>query len=232
MDVLHLDDQLLVVNKPPGVLSQADHTGDPDVVRLGRRHLADDETTEPFLGLVHRLDRPASGVMILARTPSAARTLSAQFRERTAEKQYLVLTEGTLGGVGTWTDFIAKPNRQPRIVAPDHPGGKRAELQWQALVTQPDRSLLLIELRTGRPHQIRLQAAERGHPVVGDRRYGAQTSIGERVIALHHAVLRVDPPHQVRRYTFVAPPPEVWQEEVTTAVREAVSRVLDRARPS
>jgi tRNA pseudouridine32 synthase/23S rRNA pseudouridine746 synthase/23S rRNA pseudouridine1911/1915/1917 synthase len=231
VEELHRDNHLLVVNKPPGLLSQADHTGDPDVVTLGKERLAG-EGEEPFLGLVHRLDRPASGVMVLARTSEAASDLSRQFRERLVEKRYLVLVEGTLHGIGTWTDYIAKPDRQPRLVDPDHPHGKRAVLDWQALASHENRTLLQVELQTGRPHQIRLQASSRGHSVVGDRRYSASSSLRDRSIALHHALLRVDHPAYPRRETFVSEPPAVWIDALTEDMRSALQRLLDHARPS
>src|SRR6056297_685362 len=133
MTLLHKDAQLLVVQKPSGLLAQPARTGDVDVLTLGKRHLREQGESDPFLGLVHRLDRPTSGIMVLARTSAAARALSRQFRERTVQKTYLALVEGTWRGVGTWTDYIAKPDRQPMVVGPDHPEGKRAALDWQAL---------------------------------------------------------------------------------------------------
>lgn len=231
VEVLHHDEHLLVVDKPPGLLSQADHTGDPDVVSLGKERLAGKENGDPFLGLVHRLDRPASGLMVLARTSEAASDLSRQFRERLVEKRYVVLVEDALRGIGTWTDYIAKPDRQPRLVAPDHPDGKRAVLDWQALSTGQGRTLLQVELHTGRSHQIRLQATSRGHPVVGDRRYDAASSLRDRAIALHHALLRLDHPAQSRRRTFTSEPPAVWSDVLTEDMLSTLRRVLNHAEP-
>jgi len=232
MDVLHVDGQLLVVQKPAGLLAQPDHTGDADVLTLGTQVLADQTgQDDPFLGLVHRLDRPVSGIMVLARTSAAAKSLSRQFRERTAGKSYVAVVEGRLRGVGTWTDYVAKPDRQPRLVGPDHPDGKHARLQWQALAQSDGHTLLRIRLTTGRPHQIRLQSSERGHPVAGDERYGADASLSGGGIALHHAILRVEHPTRPRREAFVAPPPDRWAPLLTGAMREAVSKVLRRARP-
>jgi Pseudouridylate synthases, 23S RNA-specific len=230
MEILHVDEQLLVIAKSPGRLAQPDHTGDADVLTLGKEIVAEREgTDDPFLGLVHRLDRPTSGVMVLARTSAAARGLSKQFRERTAEKTYLAVVEGALRGIGTWTDTIAKPDRQPKLVAPDHPEGKHAALDWQALHTDADRTLLRLQLHTGRPHQIRLQAADRGHPVVGDARYGATASLPNGDIALHHTVLRVEHPETQRVETFVAPLPDVWDTVLSDEMRAAVDRILDQA---
>lgn len=226
VDFLYRDDDLLVINKPPGLLSQPDHTGDVDVLALCRKELAENENDEPFLGLVHRLDRPASGVMVLARTSEAARILSKQFRERVIEKRYLVLVEGKLAGIGSWVDYIAKSGRQPRIVPAANSDGKRAELQWQVLVSMEEKSLVQVELTTGRPHQIRLQASSRGHPVIGDRRYGADVDVGDRSLALHQALLRFEPPSRSARETFVARPPSIWSEVTTPAMDDAIDRFL------
>lgn len=231
MNILYEDDQLLVVHKPAGVLAQPDHTGGPDVLTQGKAYLAETEA-DPFLGLVHRLDRPTSGIMVLARTSAAARALSRQFRERTVQKQYLALVEGIRRGVGTWTDYIAKPDRQPRVVAPDHPDGKRAVLDWQALHRTDDRTLLLCTLHTGRPHQIRLQAAERDTPVVGDTRYGGPAIDTAGAIALHHAILRVEHPTGTRGQTFVADLPGHWSTLLPDPMRATAERVLAQAQPS
>jgi tRNA pseudouridine32 synthase/23S rRNA pseudouridine746 synthase/23S rRNA pseudouridine1911/1915/1917 synthase len=231
MGTLHQDDHVLVVNKPPGLLAQADHTGDPDVVSLGKRELVDREDDDPFLGLVHRLDRPASGIMVLGRTSEAARHLSRQFRERLVEKRYLVVVEGTLRGIGSWTDYIAKPDRQPRLVDPDHDEGKRAALDWQVLASERGRTLLQMELQTGRPHQIRLQGTSRGHPVVGDQRYGDSSSLDDGAIGLHHALLRFDHPAHSGRKTFVTAPPECWSRILTDDMCAAIRRMRDQARP-
>jgi tRNA pseudouridine32 synthase/23S rRNA pseudouridine746 synthase/23S rRNA pseudouridine1911/1915/1917 synthase len=227
LPVLHADAQLLVVNKPSGVLAQPNGSGDPDVLTLGKRQLAKAGRKEPFLGLVHRLDRPTSGVMVLGRTSAAARHLSRQFRECVAAKEYLAVVEGALTGIGTWVDVIAKIDRQPQVVPADHPEGRHAELSWQALAQAGGCTLLRVQLDTGRPHQIRLQAAERGHPVVGDARYGAQPALNGGVIALHHRRLRVEHPATHRMESFVAPVPSTWN-----ALREALGEALDRFHPS
>ena len=229
MEILHVDEQLLVVRKPSGRLAQPDRTGDPDVLTLGKKWLQKQGETDPFLGLVHRLDRPTSGVMVLARTSAAARALSKQFRERTVEKTYLAVVEGRLRGIGGWSDYIAKPKRQPKLVAPDDPAGKPAELDWQALYSEDDRTLLRLQLHTGRPHQIRLQAADCGHPVVGDTRYGAAAPLAGGAIALHHAHLRVEHPAAPRVETFLAPIPEAWEAVCTDEMKKVADRVMDRA---
>lgn len=229
MTVLHEDDQILVIHKPSGLLAQPDHSGAPDVLTRAKER---EGGADPFVGLVHRLDRPTSGIMVLARTSEAARVLSRQFRERTAQKEYLAVVEGTLRGAGTWRDYIAKPGRRPTVVGPDHPEGKPAALDWQALRRADGRTLLRIQLRTGRPHQVRLQAAERGRPVAGDTRYGATSAGPESGIALHHAILRIEHPSGARMETYVAPPPAGWASVLTAGMDEVVERTLTQARPA
>jgi len=231
MDVLHVDDHILVVCKPAGVLAQPDHTGDESVLTLARRYITDNTgAKDPFMGLVHRLDRPTSGIMILARTSDAARHLSEQFRERTVSKQYVAAVEGRLCGTGAWTDYVAKLDRQPRIVAPDHPEGNRARLRWQAPARARGHTLLNIRLHTGRPHQIRLQTSQRGHPIVGDKRYDAESTFAEGAIALHHGILRVEHPTETKRQTFVAPLPDIWHRSLPNELYADVDDRLERSR--
>jgi tRNA pseudouridine32 synthase/23S rRNA pseudouridine746 synthase/23S rRNA pseudouridine1911/1915/1917 synthase len=216
-DVLHLDNSVLAVVKPAGCLSQPDATGDTDIVELAKAYVQ--EATgerDPFLGLVHRLDRPASGVMVLARTSDAARQLSEQFHDRLTEKRYLAAVEGRMTGLGTCTGYIAKVGREPKVVGPEHPDGKRAVLQWQAVApAEPElgehASVVQVQLHTGRSHQIRLQLAGEGHPIIGDFRHGASTELDGRNLALHQTLLRVEHPDTFRMLTFEAPVPTTWR---------------------
>ena len=195
LDVRLMDNHLLVVVKPAGLLSQADRTGDADVLTLGKAlvkaHFG--KPGDVFLGLVHRLDRPVSGLMVLARTSKAAARLSAQFRERTLAKTYVAVVEGAPGGGGTMADFLLKSDETVRVVPPGTPGAKEARLSWQALAHAAGRTLVAVQLETGRAHQIRVQFATRGHPLAGDRRYGASKPwvLGgvPGGIALHSAAL-------------------------------------------
>jgi tRNA pseudouridine32 synthase/23S rRNA pseudouridine746 synthase/23S rRNA pseudouridine1911/1915/1917 synthase len=202
------------------VLSQADATGDTDIAAWGKAFLKNerDGRGDPFLAPAHRLDRPAGGVMALARTPAAARALARQFRERTTDKRYLAVVEGEGAGLGTLDDYIAKPDATPRLTDADDPDGRWARLRYQTLSEKGGLSLFLVRPETGRPHQIRLQLAERGFPVLGDLRYGAEGELDGRNLALHSHALSVEHPAEERRVSFSAPPPATWPARFANAI--------------
>jgi len=231
LDILHLDNHLLVVNKPAGLLVQGDETGDVDLLTLGKAFLKErfDKPGNVFLGLVHRLDRPVSGVVVLARTSKAAGRLSEQFRERSPEKQYLALVEGRLLGEGERDDYLVKKDRKVEVVKPSYPGARRALLRWRSLATdrvkKGDVSLVDVELVTGRAHQVRVQLAAMGNPILGDLRYGAKRELDGRNLALHSYALTVDHPTLDERLTFRAPPPASWRGYFDGLIRE----ILDTA---
>lgn len=212
LEVLYLDNHLLVVAKPPGLLAQGDDTGDPTVLTLGKAWLKErfNKPGRVYLGLVHRLDRPASGVMVLARTSKAARRLTEQFRARDPEKCYLAIVEGHCTGAGFCEDYLLKEHRQVRVVRAGTPKAKRAALRWRAVALRDGLSLLDVRLETGRSHQVRVQMAHRGWPLLGDFRYGAQHEFDGRNLALHSYRLTVEHPTQRLPITWAAPPPAPW----------------------
>ncbi|MEP0546422.1 MAG: RNA pseudouridine synthase [Rhodothermales bacterium] len=228
-DVLYLDNHLLVVAKPAGMLVQEDATGDTDLLTLGKAFLKDkfDKPGNVFLGLVHRLDRPVSGVLVLARTSKAASRLSDQFRRRAPDKRYLALVEGRLAGQGTREDWLAKIDRSVRVVKPGHPEGKRAELRWRSIATEKTKngsvSLVEVELVTGRAHQIRVQLAALGHPILGDLRYGAEREFDGRNLALHSYRLEIEHPTKREPMAFSVLPPATWRGYFDGLVRDAVA---------
>jgi tRNA pseudouridine32 synthase/23S rRNA pseudouridine746 synthase/23S rRNA pseudouridine1911/1915/1917 synthase len=226
LDVLECDRHVLVINKPPGLLSQADRTGDPDVLSLAREHIDAAKKDGGKARLVHRLDRPASGVMVLARSSNAARNLSRQFREHTIEKRYLALVEGRVTGIGQCVDYLLKENQQVRVVSADHPDGKRAELSWQSVAQSGGLSLLQVQLQTGRPHQIRVQLSERGHPICGDLRYGATRELDGQNLALHSFYLAVEHPVEHVGCSWAAAPPDAWGDVLDDALRQGIERLL------
>jgi RluA family pseudouridine synthase len=224
--VLYLDNHLLVVVKPLGLLAQGDETGDPTVLSLGKAWLKErfNKPGNVFLGLVHRLDRPASGVMVLARTSKAARRLTEQFRARDPEKCYLAMVEGHCTGEGFLEDYLLKADRQVRVVGAGTPKAKRAALHWRAVASRDDLSLLDVRLETGRSHQVRVQLAQRGWPILGDFRYGARRTFDGRNLALHSYRLTIEHPTQRRPMTWWAPPAGPWYTRFGMEIEGIVQR--------
>lgn len=200
LDILYEHGPCLVVNKPPGLLTQAPPGIDSLELRI-KRFLKEREQKPGgvYLGVPHRLDRPVSGVIVLAKHVRAARRLSEQFEARTVRKTYWALVEGNLAeDAGPWTDQLKKLENEPRAIVVDasDPEGRTAVLHYRVLQRLSTATLLEIELETGRMHQIRVQCASRGHPLLGDDHYGAVQPFGppsidprERLIALHARTL-------------------------------------------
>lgn len=225
LEVLYEDNHLLVVVKPAGMPVQEDETQDPDLLSLAKAYIKDryDKPGDVFLGLVHRLDRPVSGIVVFARTSKAASRLSAQFREHTITKRYFALVEGRFEESGECVDYLHKHKREVRVVRSTHPEGKRAELTWRSLGVEGKVSLLDIDLKTGRPHQIRVQLSSRKMPIKGDVRYKAQTSFDYQNLALHAYALALDHPTKKIRMGWSVAPKGPWLDWFREIIRERVA---------
>jgi len=208
--ILYEDNHLLVVNKAPGVLSQGDISGDPNLLDMAKVYIKKkyNKPGNVFLGLVHRLDRPTSGVIVFARTSKAASRLSRYFRKHRIDKTYLALIEGIPPEKGTYSDYIRRDKIAGFVT--DNPMDQSAELRFHRLKTLGDISLIEIDLLTGRHHQIRIQFSHRGHPVLGDRRYGSRRDWPGEGIALHAWKLTILHPVTREKMLFTASPPEMW----------------------
>lgn len=176
--VLYEDNHLIAVFKPAGVLTQGDASGEPSLMDWVKAWLAEryHKPGNVFLGLVHRLDRVVCGVVLFAKTSKAASRLSQQFRERTVEKHYLACVEGTPSPArGRLAHFIAhtEGSRRVRVSKDTRTDAKSASLRYDTQWRSDTVSVLDVQLETGRKHQIRAQLAHVGHPIVGDRLYGA-----------------------------------------------------------
>lgn len=228
--VLHEDNHLLVVDKPAGVATMGARPGVESVFDLAARYLKEkyQKPGNVYLGVVSRLDAPVTGVLPFARTSKAASRLSRVFRDRAVDKHYLALVEGEADeSEEPVVHYVWKDERNRRMVASpramEHT--QRAELRYRVLHSTSQASLLAVRLLTGRKHQIRVQLAKLGHPVVGDSKYGARTW-GAPGIALHCWRLALD--HPVRRDTieFCAPHPKVWETAIDDAGRSAIDAAL------
>jgi 23S rRNA pseudouridine1911/1915/1917 synthase len=156
-------------------------------------------------GIVHRLDRDTSGLLVFAKTDAAHQALLKAVKERDFDREYLAWVEGCLEGEGTIDAPLERDPDEPQKVAV-RPDGKRAVTHWRAIESGPERSLLAVTLETGRNHQIRVHMAHIGHPVVGDPVYGH----GGPFMALHAWRLGLTHPVTGERLAFEEPPPEAW----------------------
>ncbi|AGA57910.1 MAG: RNA pseudouridine synthase [Thermobacillus sp.] len=178
VQVLYEDNHLIAVVKPPGMLSQADETGAPDILTVVKADLKAryNKPGNVFLGLVHRLDRPAGGAMLLAKTSKAASRLSDAVRNRSFAKGYIACTEGVPSSrEATLVHYLRKDAKTNIVTAYPKPvpDAKEAVLSYRVVAEAEGRALVAVRLHTGRPHQIRVQMAAIGCPLAGDRKYGA-----------------------------------------------------------
>ena len=207
--VIYEDNHLLVVEKPYGVPSQADETGDADMLSLCKSYIKEkyQKPGEVYLGLVHRLDRPTGGVMVFARTSKAAARLAAQIQSRAFDKTYLaVLTAAPPEQAGSLTHWLVKDEAAhiARVADKSTPGSKLAELEYEMLAQRDGLVLVRIRLLTGRFHQIRAQMATVGASVYGDMKYGARDI--KAPLALFAYKLCLDHPTKGERMCFATRP--------------------------
>ena len=188
LKVLYEDDEIIVVVKPAGVESQAAKRFAPDMVSEVKKHLVINKSCtpgkEPYVGVIHRLDKPVSGVMVYAKTKRAAAALSEQVQSHKMKKIYTAVVHGRpVNMVDNYVDYMVKTpdGNYSQVVDKGITGAKKAELSYEVLKTidgeengMPGKGLSLVKvaLKTGRHHQIRVQFAHAGYPLVGDTKYG------------------------------------------------------------
>ena len=220
-EILLEDGPLLAVNKPAGLLTQAPQGIDSLEHRVKDfLTVRDQKSGRCYLGVPHRLDRPVSGVLLLAKHVRAARRLSEQFESRTVEKTYWTAVSGHLeDDAGTWVDYMKKVRHQPLAVTakPVDPEAREAILHYRVLSRFDWGTWLEVKLETGRMHQIRLQASSRGFPILGDTQYGSKTAFGELYederllgIALHARSIAFMHPMTREPLTLEAALPTAW----------------------
>jgi 23S rRNA pseudouridine1911/1915/1917 synthase len=227
LDVLYEDNHLLAVNKPAMLPTMGVAEDRPSLLAVAKEYIRQ-KYAKPgnvYLGIVSRLDAPVTGVVLLARTSKAAGRLSRQFRERDVEKTYWAIVEGEVDPPdGQLTDYLRKDERHRRVhvTSRQTPGAQLAELVYHTLghapgearVSERSRTAILeVQPRTGRKHQIRVQLAWAGFPILGDRKYGS-TRPFPAGIALHSRRLVIEHPVSKMQIAIVAPPPASWRPYV------------------
>lgn len=188
--VIYEDNHLLVVNKSAGVLVQGDETGDVPLVELCKEYVKEKyhKPGAVFLGLVHRIDRPVSGLVVLARTSKALERMNEQFREKETQKTYwAIVSRKPQNESATLVHWLLKDERKNKTTAyaRETPGALRSELGYKLIGENSGQFLLEVNPITGRPHQIRVQLASIGCTIIGDVKYGYPEANEDGSICLH-----------------------------------------------
>ncbi len=204
--VLYEDNHLLAINKAPGVLVQGDETGDIPLVELCKQYIKKkyNKPGEVFLGVVHRLDRPVSGVVIFARTSKALTRMNELFRSRETQKIYWAITDQKPSpSEGALVHWLRKDEKKNKTTAfkKETDGALFSELEYRLVSRKGVYYLIEVRPITGRPHQIRVQLASMGCPILGDLKYGSGTATGDGSIALHARSLSFV--HPVKKETIL-----------------------------
>ena len=207
LKILYEDNHIIVVVKEPGIPSQADKTKDPDMLTIIKKYLKEkyNKPGNVYLGLVHRLDRSVGGVMVFARTSKAASRLSEQVREKQVRKNYIAVVKGKFEKPkGIMQDYLVKDSKKNKsfVTNKDDKNAKFSELEYEVIKydERTNMSLVKIDLKTGRHHQIRVQFSSRGHSLCGDTKYGTRSR--SRQLALWAYKLRFYHPTTKEKLEF------------------------------
>lgn len=207
--IIYEDKDILVCEKPAGLAVQSARISEPDMVSELKNYLTGKQPV--YLGVVHRLDQPVSGLLVFAKNKKAAGALSTQTAQHQMNKIYYAVVytkEDLTGKRGTLTDWLVKEASIARVCDASQNGAKKAVLSWKCLACQENRALLEVELETGRFHQIRVQMAHAGMPLLGDQRYGSEESrevsmqLGIRTIRLQAVKLAFCHPTSGKRVCY------------------------------
>ncbi|MCG8581544.1 MAG: RluA family pseudouridine synthase [Bacteroidales bacterium] len=220
MDILYEDNHIIAVNKSSSDIVQGDKTGDETLSDRVKAYIKKkyDKPGEVFLGVVHRLDRPVSGVVLFARTSKALSRLNKMFQEKTIKKTYWALVaELPTEDTGRLRHYILKNSEKNKSYAFPKPrnGAKEAILNYRLVSGLKNYFMLEVDLETGRHHQIRCQLAKIGCPIRGDLKYGFPRSNKDGSISLHARKIEFEHPVKKEPITIIASTPEtenLWKE--------------------
>lgn len=214
LDILFEDNHCIAINKPCGWPSTHFDGETQTMDRIVKDYIKDKyhKPGNVFLGVVHRIDKPVSGVLLFAKTSKAAARLSEQFREQQVEKVYWAVVDGAVTqAFGTLEDWLRKNTTEGvvHVTEADAPGSKQAALDYLTKRTYGQLSWLEVRPRTGRTHQLRVQLSHHGHPIYGDSKYGSRYRFGNG-IGLHARMLTFLHPIRHEPITLTAEVPKMW----------------------
>ncbi|MCH8556568.1 MAG: RluA family pseudouridine synthase [Balneolia bacterium] len=214
IEILYNDADLIVLNKPVGVQVESDPFGTPNLEDFVRERCGREIRIKKGPGIVHRLDKPTSGVVVIAKKPSILKQLNNDFANRRVEKRYTAVVEGTPEpDSGTLRHHLTKNDELRKSEASEQavPGSKEAVLSYEIVKRRDKTAVLEIVLQTGRYHQIRAQLSHIGHPILGDTHYGAadiqHTQDSQIRLHLHAHLLRFTHPKTGKEMVITSPAP-------------------------
>jgi len=214
LEILFEDNHILAVNKKPGMIVQVDKSGDTPMDALVQDYIAEkyQKPGKAFVGVIHRLDRPVSGVILFARTSKALDRMNLVFKERKVQKTYWAVSRvEPREHSGKLVHWLLK-DRDSNVVKPyaeEIPGSQRAELSYRLIAEQNGFFLIEVNPVTGRPHQIRVQLSTIGCPICGDNKYGYPRGYKEKFIGLHARKIEFLHPVKLEPVVIFAPLPDL-----------------------
>jgi len=217
LQVLYEDNHIIIINKRAGDITQGDKTGDKPLSDVVKEYVKDkyNKPGNVFIGTVHRLDRPTSGIVIFARTSKALERLNKMLRDKTINKTYWALVKNKPKKESdTLIDFLKKDTKKNKsfVYKKEIEGSKKATLHYKIIKKLDNYTLLEIDLETGRHHQIRTQLSSIGSPIKGDLKYGFDRSNKDGSISLHARKIEFIHPVSKENISLIAPTPDdvVW----------------------
>jgi 23S rRNA pseudouridine1911/1915/1917 synthase len=233
-EIMYEDNHILVVNKPSGILSQGDSSGEDSMLEMLKNYIKKKYNKEGdvFIGLVHRLDMPVSGVMVFARTSKAARRLHSEIITGNMDKYYAAIVEKELPDDRTWhrlENFLIRERDITKVAVKESGKSQKADLYYRTISESKGFTMVLVKLGTGRKHQIRAQFSGIGAPVYGDKKYGSHNEV-KNSICLHSVFLSFTHPTLKEKMKFYSPLPDTFRKYIPSDVevlRKTISDLTD-----